>query len=77
MASLGDIGLPQPSCAVLLSPWTDLTLSGASMTEKVWIDPSFVPEKVQIRANDYVASADPANRAISPCLPISEDRPRH
>ena len=54
------------SCAVLLSPWTDLTLSGASMTEKVGIDPSFVPEKVQIRANDYVASADPANPAISP-----------
>jgi epsilon-lactone hydrolase len=51
------------SCAVLLSPWTDLTLSGASMTEKVGIDPSFVPEKVQIRANDYVASADPANPA--------------
>ena len=36
------------------------------MTEKVGIDPSFVPEKVQIRANDYVASADPANPAISP-----------
>lgn len=66
MASLGDIGLPQPSCAVLFSPWTDLTLSGASMTEKVGIDPSFVPEKVQIRAHDYVASADPADPAISP-----------
>src|ERR1039457_1295949 len=26
MASLGDLGLPQPSCAVLFSPWTDLTL---------------------------------------------------
>jgi acetyl esterase/lipase len=36
------------------------------MTEKVGIDPSFVPEKVQICANDYVASADPANPAISP-----------
>jgi acetyl esterase/lipase len=36
------------------------------MTEKVGIDPSFVPEKVQTRANDYVASADPANPAISP-----------
>ena len=66
MASLGDLGLPQPSCAVLFSPWTDLTLSGASMTEKVGIDPAFVPDKVQVRANDYVAGADPADPAISP-----------
>jgi epsilon-lactone hydrolase len=66
MASLGDLGLPQPSCAVLFSPWADLTLSGASMTEKVGIDPAFVPDKVQVRANDYVAGADPADPAISP-----------
>jgi epsilon-lactone hydrolase len=66
MASLGDLGLPQPSCAVLVSPWTDLTLSGASMTEKVGIDPALVPDKVQVRANDYVAGADPADPAISP-----------
>ena len=66
MASLRGLGLPQPSGAVLFSPWTDLTLSGASMTEKIGIDPSFVPEKVQIRASDYVGSADPADPAISP-----------
>jgi monoterpene epsilon-lactone hydrolase len=32
LASLGVDGLPQPACAVLFSPWTDLTLSGASIT---------------------------------------------
>jgi hypothetical protein len=36
------------------------------MTEKVGIDPAFVPDKVQVRANDYVAGADPADPAISP-----------
>jgi len=36
------------------------------MTEKVGIDPAFVSDKVQVRANDYVAGADPANPAISP-----------
>lgn len=66
MASLAELGLPQPACAVLFSPWSDLTLSGASMTEKVGIDPSFLPAKVQVRANDYVGSGDPAAPAISP-----------
>jgi epsilon-lactone hydrolase len=66
MASLHELDLPQPSCAVLFSPWSDLTLSGASMQDKVGIDPSFVPEKVQVRAKDYVASADPADPGISP-----------
>ena len=45
LASLAAEGLPQPAAAVLFSPWTDLTLSGASMTSKVGIDPIFVPEK--------------------------------
>ena len=66
MAELSDAGLPQPACAVLFSPWADVTLSGKSMTEMVGIDPSFVPEKVSVRAADYVGSADPANPAISP-----------
>jgi epsilon-lactone hydrolase len=66
LAELSDAALPQPACAVLFSPWADLTLSGKSIKEKVGIDPSFVPEKVSIRAADYVGAADPANPAISP-----------
>jgi epsilon-lactone hydrolase len=66
LASLADDGLPQPAAAVLFSPWTDLTLSGESMRTKVGIDPAFVPEKVSVRAADYVGDADPADPAISP-----------
>lgn len=66
LASLADEGLPQPAAAVLFSPWTDLTLSGESMTSKVGIDPAFVPEKVRVRVADYVGDADPADPAISP-----------
>jgi epsilon-lactone hydrolase len=66
LASLVEEGLPQPAAAVLFSPWTDLTLSGASMTSKVGIDPIFVPEKVRVRVADYVGDADPADPAISP-----------
>lgn len=66
LASLADEGLPQPAAAVLFSPWTDLTLSGESMTTKVGIDPAFIPEKVRVRVADYVGDADPADPPISP-----------
>jgi acetyl esterase/lipase len=66
LASLVEEGLPQPAAAVLFSPWTDLTLSGASMTSKVGIDPIFVPEKVRVRVADYVSDTDPADPPVSP-----------
>ena len=66
LASLAHDRLPQPAAAVLFSRWTDLTLSGESMTTKVGIDPAFIPEKVRVRVADYVGDADPADPAISP-----------
>jgi acetyl esterase/lipase len=66
LASLAGAGLAQPACAVLFSPWTDLTLGGETMTSMVGIDPVFTPEKVSVRAADYVGSADPTDPAISP-----------
>jgi acetyl esterase/lipase len=66
LASLAEDGLAQPAATVLLSPWTDLTLSGETMTSMVGIDPVFTREKVSVRAADYVGSADPADPSISP-----------
>ena len=66
LASLAENGLAQPAAAFLLSPWTDLTLSGETMTSKVGIDPVFTREKVSGRAADYVGAADPADPSISP-----------
>jgi epsilon-lactone hydrolase len=66
LASLAQDGLPQPACAVLLSPWTDLTLSGETMISMVGIDPVFTREKVSVRAADYVGSANPADPLVSP-----------
>jgi acetyl esterase/lipase len=66
LASLAQAGLAQPAATVLLSPWTDLTLSGETMTSMVGIDPVFTREKVSVRAADYVGSADPADPSISP-----------
>jgi epsilon-lactone hydrolase len=66
LASLAEAGLAQPAATVLFSPWTDLTLSGETMTSMVGIDPVFTPEKVSVRAADYVGSADPSDPSISP-----------
>jgi acetyl esterase/lipase len=66
LASRAEAGWAQPSATVLLSPWTDLTLSGETMTSMVGIDPVFTREKVSVRAADYVGSADPADPSISP-----------
>jgi acetyl esterase/lipase len=66
LASLAENGLAQPAAAFLLSPWTDLTLSGETMTSMVGIDPVFTREKVSVRAADYVGSTDPTDPSISP-----------
>ncbi len=58
--------LPQPSSAVMMSPWADLTLSGSSLTEKASIDPALSPAGMRRRAADYLGGADPAGALISP-----------
>lgn len=51
-------GLPQPAGLMLLSPWTDLTLSGTSMrdpTVREWVlSPAFIAKAAQ----DYMAGQD-------------------
>jgi acetyl esterase/lipase len=58
--------LPMPAAGVLFSPYADLTLSGASMTTKTAVDPSFTPDAIAVRAKDYTGAADPADPLISP-----------
>jgi len=66
LVALESAGLPQPSSAVLMSPWVDLTLSGDSITEKAALDPVLTPEGLGLRAADYAAASDPADGLISP-----------
>ncbi|ANP51352.1 acetyl esterase/lipase [Streptomyces griseochromogenes] len=61
-----ELSLPMPAAGVLFSPYADLTLSGASMTTKTAVDPSFTPDAVAVRAKDYMGVADPADPLISP-----------
>ncbi len=66
MMRLRDEGSPLPSAAVVLSPWTDLALTGQSLTEYRYSDP-MVPVELMPRAVDlYLAGADPRSPYASP-----------
>ncbi len=52
---LRDEGLPMPGCIAALSPWADLTLSGASYRNNVLRDPSLIREALAYYAIAYAA----------------------
>ena len=58
LLSAREAGLPQPAAAVLFSPWTDLTLSGASIQGKKDADPIFTEPDLHAYADLYLADAD-------------------
>ena len=66
LLALRDAGMPLPSCALLMSPYADLTLSGDTFVTKQAVDPILTPDGVRLRVPDYVAGADPADPRISP-----------
>jgi len=58
--------LPMPAGAVLLSPVTDLAMTGASMRSKNGVDPIFTPEFLAEPFTAYLAGADPRSALASP-----------
>jgi acetyl esterase/lipase len=63
-----DLGLPLPAVAAVLSPWADLTMSGASLAGKAQADPALTAHALALRARSYLADADPATAYASPAL---------
>jgi epsilon-lactone hydrolase len=61
-----DHGLPQPAAALVMSPYADLTLAGATMETKREVDPLLSRELLQSRIPDYTSGHDPAAGLISP-----------
>jgi monoterpene epsilon-lactone hydrolase len=61
-----DAGLPLPAAAVLFSPWTDLTLSGASYTSKADVELILTVGGLREWAADYAGSSAPGEHLISP-----------
>jgi monoterpene epsilon-lactone hydrolase len=66
MLELRKRGTPLPSCAFVMSPYTDLTLSGDTLVEKESADAILTPDGLRLRVSDYVASNDAADPRISP-----------
>ena len=66
LLALRQAGLAFPSCAYLMSPYADLTLSGDTLAEKQDLDPLLTPEGLRLRVPDYVGGADARNPQISP-----------
>jgi monoterpene epsilon-lactone hydrolase len=58
--------VPLPSCAYLMSPYADLTLSGETLAEKRDVDPILTPDGLRARVPDYVGRADASDPSISP-----------
>lgn len=63
---LRDHQKPLPKCAILLSPWTDLTLSGPSFTGSHVDEPMLVKEAFHLWTKNYYTSHDPQTPYISP-----------
>jgi acetyl esterase/lipase len=61
-----DAVLPMPDCAVLLSPSTDLTISGPSWSYNAEADPIFSPSAKDLLRPHYCPDHDVSNPLLSP-----------
>jgi monoterpene epsilon-lactone hydrolase len=66
LLALRDAGDVLPAGAALISPWTDLTFSGASHDSRVELDPMCSRTSLAPSAEAYVGAADPTAPLISP-----------
>lgn len=73
---LKDQGLPLPRGIIAMSPWTDLTTSGASYVDNYEKDPLFGRTEDSMLFNkDYIGDAYPENPYISPMYGDFHDFP--
>jgi predicted SnoaL-like aldol condensation-catalyzing enzyme len=66
LAAITQDGLPQPTSAVLMSPWADLAGTGDSVKTKPDADPAITADALHVRARDYLGDADACDPAVSP-----------
>ncbi|MCM3585220.1 alpha/beta hydrolase [Mesobacillus maritimus] len=66
LLSLKEAGEAQPAAAVLLSPWTDLAGTGASMESRAEVDPWLSPEPTRQTPSLYLGLTDRRNPIVSP-----------
>ncbi|MBV9530342.1 MAG: alpha/beta hydrolase [Bradyrhizobium sp.] len=66
LMKLRDEGRPLPAAAVAMSPWTDLALTGQSLTSNAVADPMLNAHHLPAFAEHYLATADPTTPYASP-----------
>jgi acetyl esterase/lipase len=59
-------GLAMPAAAFVMSPWVDLTLSGASSDTKAEVDPVLYRAALELRAREYAGSRTLTDPLLSP-----------
>jgi epsilon-lactone hydrolase len=66
LLKLRDEGLALPAAAVVLSPWTDLALTGPSLATNLKADPLLASQDFTSFARWYLADTDPRTPHASP-----------
>ena len=61
-------GLPQPACAALLSPWSDLRIVAKAYDSRKESDPMVRKDGISAMAAHYLGETDPSNPLASPIL---------
>ncbi len=73
---LRDAGLPLPACAAPISPWTDLTFSGDSMTDRADRDPMLAgADALSGMVMAYAQGTDATDPYVSPVFGTFENLP--
>jgi epsilon-lactone hydrolase len=66
LLALRDRGLPRPAAGVCISPWVDLTCSGATYATKAAVDPIVTRQSTTAMAHAYAGAHDPKAPLLSP-----------
>ncbi len=66
LVAIKAAGLPQPACAVAISPWVDMEMAGGSMASKSAHDPMVQREALAAWGGLYLNGADPKSPLAAP-----------
>jgi monoterpene epsilon-lactone hydrolase len=61
-----DNGMPMPSCAFAVSPWTDITCEARTFDTKAAVDPLLTRKSLKDMGDAYIADGDPRAPYASP-----------
>ena len=76
LQKIKEENLPNPACAIVISPWTDLTLSGKSIIDRKERDPMIKMDPgSNVIVEAYCGGEDPKNPLISPIFADLEGMP--